>query len=273
MGESGESAAGNVTRAAAESEASNMSYKPEIVVVSNPEELSLRAAQEFIQRAKESIREKGCFTTALSGGSTPRELYRLLTGFQCKNRVTWERVNLFWSDERCVPPNHIKSNYRMVRELLIDKVAIPQSNVYRMPVEQNDHARAAMEYALTIKTFFHLKDGEFPRFDLILLGMGDDGHTASLFPHTPALDNTGDLVSANYVEKLGEYRLTLTIPLINHAAHIVFLISGESKAAVLRDVVEGAYQPHRLPSQFIHPENGRLLFLVDRMAASKLTGI
>ena len=161
----------------------------------------------------------------------------------------------------------------MVRELLIDQVPIPKGNIYRMPAEQNDHARAAMEYTQTLKTFFHLKEGEFPRFDLILLGMGDDGHTASLFPHTPALDDTRGLVSANYVEKLGEYRLTLTVPLINHAAHIVFLISGESKASVLRDVVEGAYQPHRLPSQFICPENGRLLFLVDCMAASKLTGV
>ncbi len=258
---------------ATESETFNMPYKPEIVVVSNPEELSLRAAQEFIQRSEESIREKGCFTTALSGGSTPRELYHLLADNRCNNRITWERVNLFWSDERCVPPDHIKSNYRMVRELLIDKVPIPKDNIYRMPAEQDDHTRAAMEYTQALKTFFHLKAGEYPRFDLILLGMGDDGHTASLFPHSPALDDTGGLVSANYVEKLGEYRLTLTVPLINHAARIIFLISGESKATVLRDVVEGSYQPHRLPSQFIRPENGRLLFLVDCMAASKLTGV
>ncbi|MEK6738218.1 MAG: 6-phosphogluconolactonase [Planctomycetota bacterium] len=247
-----------------------MPYKPEITVVSNPEELSLRTAEEFIRRSEESIREKGYFTAALSGGSTPKELYRLLTDNRCSNRIAWERVNLFWSDERCVPSDHIKSNYRMVRELLIDQAPIPKGNIYRMPAELGDHARAAMEYTQTLKTFFHLKAGEFPRFDLILLGMGDDGHTASLFPHTPALDDTGGLVSANYVEKLGEYRLTLTVPLINRAAHIVFLISGESKATVLRDVVEGDYQPHRLPSQFIRPENGRLLFLVDRMAASKL---
>jgi len=250
-----------------------MVYKPEIVVVSNPEELSLRAAQEFIWLAEESIREKGRFTAALSGGSTPRELYQLLADSRHKNRVAWERVNVFWSDERCVPPDHIKSNYRMVRELLLDHVPIPKGNIYRMPVEQKDHELNAREHARTIKTFFHLKDGGFPRFDFILLGMGDDGHTASLFPYTPALDDASGLVSANYVEKLGEYRLTMTIPLINHAANIVFLISGESKAAVLRDVIEGAYQPHRLPSQFICPENGRLLFLVDRTAASKLTGV
>lgn len=247
-----------------------MPYKPEIAVVSNPDELSLRSAEEFIRRSEESIREKGYFTVALSGGSTPKELYRLLADNRHSNRIAWERVNLFWSDERCVPPDHIKSNYRMVRELLIDKVPIPKENIYRMPAEQDDHAHAAMEYTQTLQRFFHLKAGEFPRLDLILLGMGDDGHTASLFPHTLALDDTDGLVSANYVEKLGEYRLTLTVPLINRAAHIVFLISGESKAAVLRDVVEGAYQPHRLPSQFIRTENGRLLFLVDRMAASNL---
>ncbi len=256
-----------------ESETFNMPYKPEIVVVSNPEELSLRAAEEFIRRSEESIREKGCFAVALSGGSTPKELYRLLADNRCSNRVTWERVNLFWSDERCVPPDHIKSNYRMVRELLIDQVPIPKGNIYRMPAELDDHARAAMEYTQALKAFFHLKAGEFPRFDLILLGMGDDGHTASLFPHTPALDDTASLVSANYIEELGEYRLTLTVPLINRAAHVIFLISGKSKAAILSDVVEGAYQPHRIPSQFIRPENGRLLFLTDRMAASKLTSV
>lgn len=255
-----------------ESETFNMPHKPEIAIVSNPDELSLRAAEEFIRLSEESIREKGCFTVALSGGSTPKELYRLLADNRCSGRITWERVNLFWSDERCVPPDHIKSNYRMAREILIDRTPIPKGNIYRMPAERDDHVHAAMEYTQTLQKFFHLTAGEFPCFDLILLGMGDDGHTASLFPYTPALDDTASLVSANYVEKLGEYRLTLTIPLINRAACVIFLISGESKATVLRDVVEGAYQPRRLPSQFIHPENGRLLYLTDRMAASKLAG-
>ena len=250
-----------------------MPCKLEIAVVSNPEELSLRAVEEFIRLSEESIREKGRFTVALSGGSTPKELYRLLADNRCSNRITWKRVNLFWSDERCVPPDHSKSNYRMVRELLIDRTPIPKENIYRMPAELDDHAGAAREYTQALQTFFHLKAGEFPRFDLILLGIGDDGHTASLFPHTLALDDTAGLVSANYVEKLGEYRLTLTVPLINRAACVIFLISGESKAAVLRDVVEGVRHPHRLPSQFIRPENGRLLYLTDRMAASKLTGV
>ena len=250
-----------------------VSVKREILVVSNPDELSRRAAQEFVRQAGEAVQAKGFFTVALSGGSTPKGLYMQLASDHYREQVPWSKVYLFWGDERCVSPDHQDSNYRMARESLIDKVPIPEENIYRMPAEQGDHDCAATEYEQTIKAFFRLEAGEQPRFDLILLGMGEDGHTASLFPWTSALEETDRLVFANYIGKLGAYRLTLTVPVINHAALVLFLISGESKASVLREVLEGEFQPQRLPSQLIRPVNGRLLFIVDHIAASKLTRI
>ncbi len=247
--------------------------KHEILIVANPGELSLRAADEFVRLAGEAVQAKGFFTAALSGGSTPRGLYTALSSDPYCKRVPWQEVHLFWGDERCVPPDHLDSNYRMIRELLLDKVPVPKGNVHRMPAEQEDHLHAAMEYEQLIRSFFHTEAGGVPCFDLIVLGMGEDGHTASLFPWTSALEETNRFVSANYVEKLGAYRLTLTVPLINQAAEVLFLISGESKASVLRDVLEGEYRPQRFPSQLIRPVNGRLLFIVDRMAASKLMRI
>lgn len=242
----------------------------EIMIVANPDELSLRAADEFVRLAGETVQANGFFTAVLSGGSTPRGLYTTLASDPYRKRVPWSEVHLFWGDERCVPPDHPDSNYRMIRELLLDKIPIPKENIHRMPAEQEDHVHAATEYEQTIRSFFHTKAGGVPRFDLIVLGMGEDGHTASLFPWTSALGETQRLVSANYTEKLDAYRLTLTVPLINRSAEVLFLISGESKASVLRDVLEGEYQPQRFPSQLIRPVNGRLLFIVDRMAAGEL---
>lgn len=250
-----------------------MSVKHEILVVANPDELSLRAADEFVRQAREAVQAKGFFTVVLSGGSTPRGLYTVLASDEYRERVPWSKVYLFWGDERCVSPEHLDSNYRISRELLLDKVPIPNENIHRMPAEQEDHVHAAMEYEQTIRAFFHPEPGELPRFDLIVLGMGEDGHTASLFPWTSVLGERDRFVSANYVGKLGVYRLTLTAQLINQAAEVMFLISGESKASVLRDVLEGEYQPQRFPSQLIRPVNGRLLFIVDRMAASMLMRI
>lgn len=249
--------------------------KREILVVGNPDELSRRAAQEFVRLADEAVRARGFFAVALSGGSTPRGLYMQLACDTYREQVSWPRVHLFWGDERCVPPDHPESNYRMACEALINRVPIPKENIYRIPAEREDRARAAMEYEQTLKSFFHADAGAFPRFDLILLGMGDDGHTASLFPFTSALDETSRLILANYIEKLDVYRFTLTVPAVNQAREVIFLISGASKAPVLREVLEGDCQPQRLPSQFIQPVNGRLLFIVDREAAGKLrqTGV
>lgn len=242
----------------------------EILVVENPDALSRRAAQEFVCQAGEAVQAKGFFTAALSGGSTPKGLYAMLASDPYRDRVPWSKVHLFWGDERCVSPEHSDSNYRMIRELLLDRIKIPEKNIHRMPAEQDDPMHAAREYEQTIRAFFHTEAGSLPRFDLIILGMGEDGHTASLFPGTSALKETDRLVSANYIEKLGAYRLTLTVPVINQAAHVLFLISGESKAVVLKEVLEGEYRPQQLPSQLIRPAQGRLLFIVDCMAAGKL---
>jgi 6-phosphogluconolactonase len=246
-------------------------HKRETVICRDLEDVSLRAAALFIQLAEKVASSAGRFTVALSGGSTPRALYALLASDQFRSQVPWPQGHFFWGDERCVPPDHFESNYRMAREALLDAVPIPTQNIHRMPGEYVDHTRAATEYEQTLKTFFEVPAGKAPRFDLILLGMGDDGHTASLFPGTAALTERERWVTDNYVEKLATHRLTLTVPVINHAANVVFLISGESKASVLRKVLEGEYQPQRLPSQFIRPEGGTLMFFVDQAAAKELT--
>lgn len=245
----------------------------EIVVCRDLNEVSLRAGELFVQLADAAVSSQGRFTVALSGGSTPRALYELLAGDEFRSLVPWSNAHLFWGDERWVPPDHAESNYRMARQALLDRSPIPAGNVHRMPTEHEDPAGAAAEYARTLKAFFRVPAGELPRFDLILLGMGEDGHTASLFPGTAALGESQRWVMANYVEKLGTYRLTLTVPVINQAANVVFLVSGNSKAAVIRDVLEGEYQPHRLPSQLIRPFAGRLRFILDRAAAKELTSV
>lgn len=242
----------------------------EIQIVANLDEISCRAAEEFIYRAREAIQAKGFFTGVLSGGSTPRALYTLLASSRYLDQVPWPKIHVFWGDERCVPPTHPESNFRMASDSLLSKVPIPKENIHRMPAEQENHDRAAQEYENTLKTFFRLKTGGYPRFDLVLLGMGDDGHTASLFPGAAALRETKRLAVANYIEKLHTYRLTLTAMAINYARNILFLISGEPKASVLKEVLEGAYEPNRLPTQLIQPVGGRVTFLVDRPAASKL---
>ncbi len=243
----------------------------DILLCRDPEEVSHRGAELFVRLADEAVSSTDRFTVALSGGSTPRALYALLASDQFREQVPWSKVHLFWGDERCVPPDHPDSNYRMTRETLLEKAPILDENVYRMPAELEDHIRAAAQYEQTLKTFFQVPIGGLPSFDLILLGMGDDGHTASLFPGTAALEETERLVAANYVEKFGTYRLTLTVPLINQAANVAFLITGDSKASVLREVLEGEHQPERFPSQLVRPVKGQLVFIVDRAAANDLT--
>lgn len=244
----------------------------ELIMCRDAGELSQRAAELFVALAKEAVAATGRFTVALSGGSTPKALFSLLVSDWFLPRVAWSKVYLFWGDERCVPPDHPDSNYGVARAAMLDKAPIPPQNVFPMPTESEDAERIAAEYQQTLREFFGLAEGGQPRFDLILLGMGEDGHTASLFPGTPALEETERLVTAHYVEKLRAHRITLTIATINQAASIVFLISGTSKASALREVLEGEYQPMRLPSQWIQPVNGKLFFMVDRDAGSELTG-
>ncbi len=245
--------------------------KPTIHIIANPEELSRVAAAELVRRAREAVQAKGTFTVALSGGSTPKSLYTLLADDAVLRAVVpWDKVHFFWGDERHVPPDHPDSNYRMAHEAMLSKVPVPPTNVHRIKSEHPEASRAADEYDQMLHEFFGLAAEQFPQFDLVLLGMGPDGHTASLFPRTAALHEQTRLVVANWVEKFDTYRITLTPPVLNSAAAIIFLVSGEEKAETLQAVLQGEKQPERFPAQLISPTYGTLLWLVDRPAARLL---
>ncbi|HTR25014.1 MAG TPA: 6-phosphogluconolactonase [Terriglobales bacterium] len=226
------------------------------------------AAEEFTKAGRQAIGAQGRFTVALSGGSTPKSLYSLLAASYPD--FPWARTYLFFGDERHVPPSDAESNYRMVSESLLSKIAIPAQNVFRVKAENPDAAAAATEYESQLKKFFGLKANEFPRFDLILLGMGPDGHTASLFPDSEGLKETSKLVIANWVEKFKTHRLTFTFPVLNNAAEVIFLASGQDKAAMVHEVLEVTHTPS-YPSQQVQPSNGRLLWMLDEAAAARLT--
>ncbi|HEY7983438.1 MAG TPA: 6-phosphogluconolactonase [Ktedonobacterales bacterium] len=243
---------------------------PSIRVFDDLNSLADAAAQLFVAAATASVKAKGSFFVALSGGSTPRTLYTLLAQPPYHDQVNWSRARIFWGDERCVPPTDAESNYRMARESLLFHVPVSSHQVYRMPGEAADPNAGAALYEMALRRAFALAPGQLPRFDLILLGMGPDGHTASLFPHTAALGITNRLVVANRVEKLHTTRLTLTYPAINAAALVVFLVAGADKADALAAVLQGPRQPEELPSQGVAPANGAVIWLVDRAAAARL---
>lgn len=235
-----------------------------LLVVSDLESLQRDAVQEFSTCALGAVRGTGKFSVALAGGNTPRGVYELLA--RQGAGLPWDKIHIFFGDERHVPPDHADSNYRMARETLLSKVAIPEGNVHRVPAELEATAAAAA-YEETLRNFFNLQPGAFPRFDLILLGMGDDGHTASLFPGSRGLAEESRMVVANTVEKLNSERITLTLPVLNHAANVVFMVSGASKAATLRNIFDVS-APGDYPARLVHPVNGRLLWIADRAAAS-----
>ena len=241
-----------------------------IEVLATAADLFHGAAEEFARAARAAIGAQGRFAVALSGGSTPKGLYSLLAASYAD--FAWNRVFLFFGDERHVPPTDPESNYRMVEESLLTKIkpAIPAENVFRVPAENPDAAAAASDYEAQLRRFFELQPGEFPRFDLILLGVGPDGHTASLFPDSPALDEQSRLVVANWVAKFNTHRITFTFPVLNRAAEVMFMASGAEKADMLRQVLEGKNIPP-LPSQRVQPSDGKLLWLLDEAAAAKLT--
>jgi 6-phosphogluconolactonase len=227
--------------------------------------LARAAAEHFVTLAADRRRVGRRFAVALAGGSTPRAAYALLATEEFAARVDWSCVHVFWGDERCVPPDDPDSNYRMAREALLDKIPIPTENVHRMRGElPPDEAAAAYQAELEAVL------GAGGRFDLILLGMGADGHTASLFPGTAALHEGARWVVAHYVDKLAAWRVTLTPAAINAAAQVTFIVSGAGKAERLREVLAGPYQPDVLPAQIVRPTDGRLLWLVDAAAAAHL---
>lgn len=238
--------------------------RPELVVAPGPEALSQEAAKRFVRLAQTC----DPFTVALSGGSTPRRLYETLAASPFREQVPWQHVHVFWGDERAVPPDHPGSNYRMACETWLDHVALPPRNVHRVRGELEPGA-AAEAYVAELRAFFDLP---WPTFDLVLLGMGDDGHTASLFPGSEALrESTRPAVgvTAHYQDRPAR-RVTLTPPAINAARLVIFMVSGASKAQTLQAVLKGPYQPDVLPAQIIQPTDGRLLWLVDAAAAVDL---
>jgi 6-phosphogluconolactonase len=227
--------------------------------------LAQAAAQEFHRLSEAAVLERGRFCVALSGGNTPRAVYSLLASEH--RQLPWDGIHIFFGDERHVPPDDPESNFRMANESLLSKVPIPEKNVHRIRAELDAEA-AAREYEQELREFFQLVDHDWPRFDLIFLGLGDDGHTASLFPGSKALTNESNRVTANWVETFQTFRITLTYPVLNHAEEIIFLVSGASKAQILSEVLRPGAK--RYPAQGVKPENGRLLWLVDKDAGSLL---
>jgi 6-phosphogluconolactonase len=238
--------------------------------LTTPQDLFQAAAEEVLNAASEAIALRGRFTIALSGGSTPKNLYTLIAA-NASASLPWAQMFFFWGDERHVPPEDAESNYRMAEQTLLSKTPVPTANVFRVPTENPDASAAAEIYEQTLRNFFALAPGQVPRFDLILLGMGPDGHTASLFPETAALQERSKLVVANWVEKLQTSRITFTLPVLNAARCVAFLVSGSDKAAVLREVLEGDAPGEKYPSKLVRPDDGKLIWFVDRAAASDLS--
>jgi 6-phosphogluconolactonase len=232
----------------------------QVYTLSDPESLAKDAASRFVRVAKDAIATRGMFTVALAGGSTPRLTYSLLAGEPYRSQVDWSKIQFFWGDERCVPPDHKDSNYRMAIETLLSHVLVQESQLHRMRGEDPDPSKAAADYERQLRLVFG--EAGIPKFDLILLGIGPDGHTLSLFPGSKALAETNKLVVANWVEKFQTWRITFTAPLANNAAHILFQVEGADKKAALQEILHGEYQPAIYPAQLIQPGNGECDWLI-----------
>ena len=242
-----------------------------VLVESSASDLCEKAANIWRELSEQAVAERGRFNVVLSGGSTPRELYQILASRGYRQQIDWANTEFFFGDERSVPADDPDSNFRMVREALFEKIALLDEQIHRMHAEEDDLDRAAGAYQDLIANRFRTDPtADPPIFDLILLGMGPDGHTASLFPDTKALGEQQRWVVANDVPQLETRRMTITVPIINAARSVIFLIAGESKASPLFEVLCGVNDPERFPSQRIAPTNGSLTFLVDESAASKL---
>jgi 6-phosphogluconolactonase len=243
--------------------------RPEVFVHSDLDALSRAAVEVFVNLGRAAIGKLGRFSVALSGGSTPRRMYGQLASSQFEPRLNWENVHIFWGDERAVPPDDPQSNYGMADKVFLSRVPVPRANIHRIAGEKPPDL-AAREYEQLLR---ELKGGALAKFDLVLLGLGANGHTASLFPHTPALQEKSRWCVDVWVPELNASRITLTAPLINRASNIIFLVAGQDKAAVLYQVLHGPYDPERLPAQLIRPDEGKLVWMVDQAAARDLQGI
>ena len=233
--------------------------------------IAQKAAALYVSAAEQAVKDRGVFRVAMAGGSTPKALHALLVAEPFRSQLPWGNMQIFFGDERRVPPDHPDSNYRMVNDTFISKTPIKPGQVFRIKAELQDTEKAALDYEQTLLSQFALKSGELPRFDLMLLGMGNEGHTLSLFPGTTALRDNGRLVVRTWVGKLYTERITCTAPVANNSAAVLFMIAGADKALALKAVLEGPYEPEQLPSQLINPANGKLFFLVESAAGGMLS--
>jgi len=249
----------------------SQNHKIETIVVADTDALAARAAQQFVEVAEAAVAARGRARIAISGGSTPKAAFKLLAdpAQPWFKRMPWSQLELFWVDERCVPPDHPDSNYRMTKEAMLDHVPLAPEQIHRMEGELVPEIAAA-HYESLLRNAFRLEGAETPRFDLVQLGMGPDGHTASLFPHSAALHEIGRLAVANHVENKDAWRITLTSPVINQGAQVFFLIGGADKADILNQVFTGPRDTGRLPSQLIRPASGILTLILDKASAALL---
>jgi len=245
-----------------------MSVSPDLRVLVDPPALFHAAADEFVRQAHVAIQSRNKFVVALAGGSTPKGLYSVLAA---EKDLLWDKLFVFFGDECHVPPDDPESNYLMARESLLCKVPIPAENIFRIPAEDPDADQAARSYDETLHKFFAISSGSFPRFDLILLGMGPDGHTASLFPEGKALHEKSRCVGHDWVEKFKTERITLALPVLNNARAVMFLVDGPEKTATLKEVLQGKQPAERFPSKLIQPSDGKLIWMVDEEAAGALS--
>jgi 6-phosphogluconolactonase len=244
-----------------------------VKVGATEQEVARQSAQMFAESIQHAVAARGLARVAISGGSTPKAVFELLADPAAPflAGIPWQSLQLFWVDERCVPPTHEESNYRMTRQAMLDKLPLPSENVHRMEGEL-DPEEAASRYEAEIRNAFKLEGAQTPTFDLIMLGLGPDGHTASLFPHTDGLNEMARIVMANHVPQKDVWRITLTWPVIAQGREVAFLVEGEDKAEMVQRVFTGPYDPEALPAQLIRPASGKLTLLLDAAAAAHLPG-
>jgi 6-phosphogluconolactonase len=249
---------------------SNLKPNTKILVSQSTEQAYADAAEIFLRSAERAIADHGVFTVALSGGSTPKKLFELMASAEWRERIPWNKIEFFWGDERYVPASDAASNFRMTMEAMLAKVPVMPERVHRVSTEIKPPDVAAELYEQEIKRTVATRSSATPEFDLILLGLGTNGHTASLFPHQPALHDVENLVIAEYIEEVEMTRITMTVPLLNAAKEVLFISLGKDKASVLKEVITGSYDPERLPAQLIQPDPGTLTWLIDPAAAQEL---
>ena len=242
----------------------------QIEIAESADALNHSVAEQFVRITTEALRVRNRCAVSLSGGSTPKQIYQLLATEPYRSRALWDQIDFFWGDERHVPADHPDSNYRMAADALLSKVPVRPAKVHRIHAEIPDAALAAHEYEQEIRTTFG-EPANMPRFDLMLMGLGTDGHTASLFPGTPAVDERRRLCVENWVVALGAYRITMTLPLINAARMVMFVASGAEKAPAVHRVLAARETAPLAPAQLVRPSDGALWWMLDRAAAAELS--